>query len=378
MFDELKPRFVTTRVTLDMEKFFDEGLEEYSGREGYLYEGVWELCLQTGGVTGTGISSPSALMQNTLDSLSQKKIAPFLSDIVLKPSPTYWALQRSGKHVTGAELVFPLLTQEEPTGGAFWGDQVLNTAIIDSIQPANQVWRAYYQVCAIPTLDIILGSGGASAIDVVKAKMQTCSASLLPKLARASWGIAPNNTSIDVDNIPNWIATQGNTIAGINRTTTTAWNPTAATVNGAGALTVVNAEKAYQTIVYGYDEPDTLILNNYDYGNFKTQFTSVSTSTTSLIRYIDNVQDKEPVQTSIRYHFRFNNCTVLADQYVTAGTGYMWNSKYMWMNYHNRGYFIIRPWLMASNQEVVVSRVVTVMQLTNCNPRTATTITGMT
>ena len=101
------------------------------------------------GVIGTGISSPSALLQNTLDAISQKKIAPFLSDIVIKPSPTHWALQRSGKHVTGAELIFPLLTQEEPTGGAFWGDQLLNTSVIDSIQPANQVWRAYYQSAAI-------------------------------------------------------------------------------------------------------------------------------------------------------------------------------------------------------------------------------------
>src|ERR1700742_4253895 len=116
-------------------------------------------------ITGTGINSPSALLVNTLDSLVQKKVAPFMSDIVLKPSPTYWALQRSGKHVTGGELVFPLLTQEEPTGGAFWGDQTLNTSTVDSIQPANQVWRAYYQSVAVPTLDIILGSGGASAID---------------------------------------------------------------------------------------------------------------------------------------------------------------------------------------------------------------------
>jgi hypothetical protein len=331
-----------------------------------------------GGITGTGIQQPSALMQLTLDSISQKKIAPFLSDIVLKPSPTWWALQRSGKHVTGAELIFPLLYEEEPTGGAFWGDQVLNTSVIDSIQPANQVWRAYYQVCAIATLDIILGSGGASAVDVVKAKMQACAASLLPKLARASWGISPQNTSIDLDNIPNWIGTQNNTIAGINRSTLTAWNPTSPTSNGSGALTVVNAEKAYQTVVFGYDEPDTLALNNYDYGNFKTQFTSVSSSSTSLIQVIANMNDKEPVQTSLRYHFRFNNCTVLADQYITAGTAYMWNSKYMWANFHNRGYFIIRPWIMASNQEVVVSRVVVVTQLSNVNPRTATTITGMT
>jgi hypothetical protein len=43
----------------------------------------------------------------------------------------------------------------------------------------------------------------------------------------------------------------------------------------------------------------------------------------------------------------------------------------MWMNYHPKAYFIIRPWLMASNQEVISSRVIVVMQLTNVNPRTA-------
>lgn len=330
------------------------------------------------GVIGTGISSPSALLQGTLDAISQKKIAPFLSDIVIKPSPTHWALQRSGKHVTGAELVFPLLTQEEPTGGAFWGDQLLNTSVIDSIQPANQVWRAYYQAAAIPTLDVILGSGGASAIDIVKAKMQVCAASLLPKLARANWGVAPNNSSIDIDNIPAWIATQNNTIAGINRSTTTAWNPSPSLANGAGALTVINAEKLYQSLVFGYDEPDTLVLNNYDYGNFKTQFTANISSSPSIINVVNNMADKEPIQTNIRYHFRFNNCVVLADQYVTAGIGYMWNSKYMWMNYHNKGYYIIRPWLMSSNQEVVSTRVVVVEQLSNVNPRTAAVITGMT
>ena len=331
------------------------------------------------GAIGTGINSPSALLVGTLDSLTQKKIAPFISDIVLKPSPTYWALQRSGKHVTGGELVFPLLTQEENTGGAFWGDQILNTAVIDSIQPANQIWRAYYQNISIPTLDIILGSGGASAIDVVKAKMQVGAASLLPKLARAVWGSAPQNTTIDIDNIPAWIGQTGNTIAGVNRASVPAWNPSAPVAGTGGPLTVILAEKAYQSVVFGYDEPDTLVMQNVDYGNFKTQFTNTTTpATSSLIRLNDTYPDREQVQVSIRYHFRYNNATVLADQYVTPpGTAYLWNSKYMLMNYHSRGYFIVRPWIMGSNQEVVTTRVVVVLQLTNVNPRTATTITNL-
>src|ERR1035438_4550534 len=251
---------------------------------------------QMAGVVGTGIQSPPALMQNTLDALVQKKIAPYMADIVNKPSPTLWALQRSGKHVTGGALIFPLLTAEDPAGGSVYGDMNLNTSVFDPIIPAEQQWRFYYQNVAIATTDIILGSGGASAIDIVKAKMQIAAASLLPKLARAIWGIFPNNTSNDIDSIVSWIATQNNTIAGVNRSSVTAWNPGAAVSNGSGALTVPNFESAYQSVTFGYDEPDTLLMNNYDYGKFKSQFINAGTSPGTVIKMNDNFTDREPAQ----------------------------------------------------------------------------------
>ena len=336
------------------------------------------MAQQYGGVVGTGISSPTAFLQNTLDSISQKYIHPSISDIVLSPSTTYWALQRSGKHNKGTELVFPLLTQEEPTGGEFWGDQLLDTSTVDSIQPANQIWRAIYQNVAIPTLDLIISSG-SSALSLLKAKMQACAASLLPKLARNCYGVAPNNGPLSIDNIPSWIGTQNNTIAGINRATTTAWNP-ANTVNvGAAALSPTTVEQGYAAVTFGYDEPDTLVALNTDLSNFKLTFVQPGTTTTSIIRSVDNMSEDKTVQTSLRRHFRYNNLICLNDNYVAppatgslGGTyAYMWNSKYMWMNYHPKAYFIIRPWLMASNQEVISSRVIVVMQLTNVNPRTA-------
>lgn len=335
------------------------------------------MAIQTGGVIGTGISSPSALIQNTLDALVQKKIAPYLSDIVNKPSPTHWALQRSGKHVTGGELVFPLLAAEDPTGGSFYGDQILNTGVIDNVIPANQIWRFYYQNAAIATTDIILSSGGASAVDLVKAKMQIASASLLPKLARANWGISPQNSSTDIDNIPAWILQANNTIAGINRASVTAWNPAPPVAGGGGALGIDVFEKGYQSVCFGYDEPDTLALNNYDYGQFKTQFQNAGQSPGTVIRMTDNFTDQTPVQLGIRYHFRVDNAVCLADQYIPQGTAYLWNSKYMWMNYHRNGYYIVRPWLMSSNQEVVATRIIVCEQLTNVNPRTALVFTGL-
>lgn len=330
------------------------------------------------GVIGTGISSPTAQLINTLDSIGQKLIYPSLGDITFKPSPTFWALTRNGKKFSsGAEIVYPLATIEEPTGGAYYGDQLLNTAVIDSIQPANQVWRAYYQAVSIPVTDIILGRGGPAGLDLVKVKMQMGAASFLQKLSRAIWGTSPQNTSLDIDSLPAWLQQTTNTIAGISRSSLTSWAP-AANVPASGHLTVAIAEQAYQSIVFGYDEPDTLLLNNTDYANFKIQFTGGGTSNTqSLIRYFENEQDKAPVQASIRYHFRFNNCIVLADQFLAAGTGFMFNSRYIWPLFNTNSYFRVRPWIAPSNQDVLVSTMHLVWQLGCNSPRTGLAITSL-
>jgi hypothetical protein len=40
-----------------------------------------------------------------------------------------WALVRRGKKMAGGALVYPEFYQEETTGGAYYGAQLLNTAL---------------------------------------------------------------------------------------------------------------------------------------------------------------------------------------------------------------------------------------------------------
>src|SRR5260370_17199808 len=87
------------------------------------------------------------------------------------------------------------------TGGAYFGDMLLNTAVVDSIQPATQVWRSYYQSISIPTLDIILNRGQAGILPLVKTKFQAGCGSLLQKLSRAFWHTSPQNTANDIDDL---------------------------------------------------------------------------------------------------------------------------------------------------------------------------------
>lgn len=324
-------------------------------------------------VVGTGISSPPAQLVNTVQAIVSKFIAPVLGDQVLLPSPTLWALVRRGKKMAGGALVYPEFFSEETTGGAYYGAQLLNTALQDVVQPAEQQWRFYYEAVVLPYTDIILGRGGYAGVDIVRQKFQTAAGSFMQKLARALWGTAPQNTSLDIDNIDQWIGQTTNTIAGINRSTAANafWLPQANVSGGSANLTSATADSAYWTTVFGYDEPDIMVMDNTRYGNFKQAFNANS-------RYVDNMQDKEAIQAGFRYHFLFNNCIVLADRNAPANVAYIMNSKYIFPVFHEADYFTIDPWVKPSNQRVLVSNIYLTWQLADLSPRMGVKITNIT
>jgi hypothetical protein len=315
-------------------------------------------------VIGTGIATPPAQLVNTVQAIVQKYVAPVVGDQVLLPSPTMWALIRRGKKMAGGALVYPEFFSEETTGGAYYGAQLLNTALQDVVQPAEQQWRFYYEAVVLPYTDIILGRGGYAGVDIVRQKFQTAAGSFMQKLARALWGTAPQNTSLDIDNIDQWIGQTTNTIAGINRATAgnTFWQPPANQTGGSAALSISNADQAYWATVYGYDEPDIMVMDNTRYANFKQAFQATT-------RFTENLQDKEALQQGFRYHFLFNNCVVLADRNAPANTAYIMNSKYMFPVFHEADYFTIDPWVKPSNQRVLVSNMYLTWQLADLSPR---------
>jgi hypothetical protein len=319
---------------------------------------------------GTGINQPSALLVNTLSSIAQKLIFPRIADLVFQPSPTFSFLNQYAKRYNaGAEIVYPLLTTKITTRGSYWGDQLLPTSAIDAIQPADQVWRGYFQATTLPVMDIVIGRGGPVGLDLVKTYVQAAAGSMLDMLAEAVAGNSPFNSSTDLDSISSWVLSTTNTIAGINRTTNTFWQPQPNSAIG-GHLTPQKLLIPYFQATYGYDEPNLLILNNTDFANFESAFTANSNSaaSTTIIRASDNYADTAPIQTSFRYHMRFKNAVVLADQHFPAGTGYLLNTKYIWMIYNMGSFFRMTPWIMPSNQDVITSRIHLICQLGSNRP----------
>jgi hypothetical protein len=327
------------------------------------------------GAVGTGIQSPPAQLLGTMNAITQKYIVPSVGDTTFKPSPAFWAMTKKGIKQQGGEIVYAEITQEEMTGGAYFGDQMLNTAVVDSIQPATQVWRSYYQSVSIPTLDIILNRGQAGILPLVRTKFQIACGSMLQKLSRAMWHTSPQNTSIDIDDLVSWVQTSNNVIAGIDRSqaANAFWLPGPAVANGGTPLTLTNAEKAYQGDVFGYDEPDLMLIDGTTAGvfsGFKGQFTP-------LIRFTNEDQDKEALQAGFRYHFMFGNAVVMPERFAPANTAWLFNTKYLYPMFHLDDYFTVDPFVKPSNQRVVVTQIFLTWQLINQSPRMSSVITGV-
>jgi len=323
-------------------------------------------------VVGLGLSSPPVQLSNTVNSISQKYIVPVLGDNVFKPSPVFWALTKEGKKFGAGELIFPEIYQEELPGGAYYGDQLLDTSVVDSVQPANQQWKPYRQPIVIPITDIILNRGGAGNLDIIKTKFQTASGSFLQKLSRALWHTSPQNTTLDVDDLNSWVNNYANTIAGINRSTAanSFWLPAASVAGGSAALSSTIAEPGYQSVTWGYDEPDLFVMNRASYAAFKNNFVG-------LVRFGQGMQDDEALQVGFRNHFLFNNAITVADYYSTANQAMLLNSKYIFPVFHEADYFNVDPFLKPSNQRVLVSTMYLTWNLSCISPRMNVPFTGI-
>ena len=294
---------------------------------------------------GAQLFSPPTTLINTMNGITQKYFAPVMADSVFQPSPTFWRMTRTGRQIQGGAIVWTVISTEEPTGGAYFGTQVLDTQLVDSAQPAELEWKFYWQSITLPTTDLDMNAGPEQVISLVKAKQEIAMGSLLQKLSRAIYGVAPNNSALDVDNLPTALTNSGTYAqiginsgfwlsAGLNGT------------RGGGTLSLTEMQLDYGRCTFGNEEPDTVIGTQNGYNNFVNLLTPNQ-------RYFD----EETTRAGFRNHLMFNSAVVLHDQFVPALQQYMLTTKYSNPVFLSTNHFRVRPFVMPSNQEILVSRV---------------------
>jgi hypothetical protein len=321
---------------------------------------------------GVSVSQPPVTLVNTANAVSQKYFRPVLVDAIFKPSPSWWRVTRLGKKLEGGSaIVLPVTYAEETTGGSYWGANILDTALSDSVQPAEWQWRHYYQAIVIPYTDLLFNSGPTGVVDLVKAKEEIAMASLLQKLSRALYDVAPQNTSNDIDSMIDAVVTTNNVYGGIDRSVgANNWwisgNNLGPTVLGANlSLNAMQAE--YGKVTFGNEEPDTILTTQAGFNAFWNL----------LVGNIRYTQDEETTRAGFRRHLVFNNAVVLHDQFTPAGQMYFLNTKYICVYFHADDYFTIDPFLKPSNQRILVSNIFVTLQLVFKNPRMSSAVTSI-
>lgn len=317
---------------------------------------------------GVGLSTPPLSLLKTADSFTQKYFVPVLSDGIFKPSPSYWRLTRKGRKVHGGAIVVPVVFKEEDSGGAYWGAQVLDTTITDSVQPAQWEWKQYYQSIVVPYTDVILNSGPTGVLDLLKVKEEIAMGSLLQKLSRALYKTAPQNTAIDLDSLVDGVTSTTNLYAGIDRNVAgnEFWRPNVTTTSE--AISLAAFQTVYGSATFGNEEPDTILTTQAGFNAFHQLLVA-------NIRYPD--PDQETIQAGFKRNLVYNNAVVLHDQFV-AGGAYFLNTKYIDMCFHESDYFVVDPFLKPSNQRILVSGIYVTANLKVWNPRMQAAHTGFT
>lgn len=309
---------------------------------------------------GASLSQPPFALLKTADAFTQKYFSPYLVDAIFDPSPSYWRLSRKGRKIHGGAIVVPVAFIEETTGGAYWGAQLLDTTLSDSVQPAQWEWKQYYQSIVVPYTDVLLNSGSTGVLSLIKAKEEIAMGSLLQKLSRALYEKSPQNTSIDLDSLVKAVGTNNNTYAGIDRSVAgnEFWKPQLTST--AEDITLTAMQTVYGTATFGNEEPDSILTTQKGFNSFWNTMVG-------FIRYPD--QDQETTRAGFRRHLVFNNAVVLHDQFVPAKHMYFLNSKYIDMCFHEDDYFVIDPFMRPSQQRVLISGIFVTMNLKVYNPR---------
>jgi len=317
---------------------------------------------------GSSLSQPPVTLLNTGNAITRKYFTPLLPDSIFKPSPWWWTITRLGKKLRGGgSIVWPNITSEETTGGAYWGVQMLDTTPTDPIQPLEIQWKGYQEAIVIPVMDALLNEGEGEVINLVKSKDETAMGSLLQKLSRAVQGQAPQNTSIDLDSVPEALGVLGGSYAGLTLAAPWASNGGLGAQAG-GPISFANMMTDYMSASQGNEQPDRIFTTALGYTNFWALLTQQQRQ----------IEDNEVIRAGFKMHLMFNNAVVMWDGFIPAGEMQGITSKYVRPVFHTRDYFTVDPFIQPTNQRVIVSRIYVLLNLQFLTLRQCFRRTGIT
>ncbi|NCX56041.1 MAG: phage major capsid protein [Burkholderiaceae bacterium] len=268
---------------------------------------------------------------NSLLSTTLQNYQPTLVDNIFKDLVLLNHLNERGRvrvEEGGTQIIEPLLYGVNDTVATYSGYDAIDLTPQEGISAAEYDWKQMAASIAISGIEEAKNRGTEAIIKLLNAKIMQAEMSLKTTLNEQLFGSASAGT--DFNGLGNIVATQNNTVGGIDASTNTWWNPTQGSTMGA-TLALQNMADVYNRASKGSDVPDLIITNT-------SLFEKYESLLTNQVRYQDVAKANAGFQ-----NLMFKQTPVVFDLELAVDTSdapmYFLNTKYLKLTGMNNYWF---------------------------------------
>jgi hypothetical protein len=274
---------------------------------------------------------------NSLLSTTLQNYQPTLVDNIFKDLVLLNHLNERGRvrvEEGGTQIIEPLLYGINDTVSTYSGYDAIDLTPQEGISAAEYDWKQMAASIAISGIEEAKNRGTEAIIKLLNAKIMQAEMSLKTTLNEQLFGSASAGT--DFNGLGNIVATQNNTVGGIDANTNVSpdgtkwWNPTHGTTMGA-TLALHNMADVYNRASKGSDVPDLIITNT-------SLFEKYESLLTNQVRYQDVAKANAGFQ-----NLMFKQTPVVFDLELAVDTSdapmYFLNTKYLKLTGMNNYWF---------------------------------------
>lgn len=211
---------------------------------------------------------------NSLLSTTLQNYQPTLVDNIFKDLVLLNHLNERGRvrvEEGGTQIVEPLMYAVNDTVSTYSGYDAIDLTPQEGISAAEYDWKQMAASIAISGIEEAKNRGTEAIIKLLNAKIMQAEMSLKSTLNEQLYGSASAGT--DFNGLGNIVATQNNTVGGIDANTNSWWNPTQATTMAA-TLALHNMADVYNRASKGSDVPDLIVTNTSLFEKYESLLTN--------------------------------------------------------------------------------------------------------
>jgi hypothetical protein len=258
---------------------------------------------------------------NSLLSTTLQNYQPTLVDNIFKDLVLLNHLNERGRvrvEEGGTQIIEPLMYAVNDTVATYSGYDAIDLTPQEGISAAEYDWKQMAASIAISGIEEAKNRGTEAIIKLLNAKIMQAEMSLKTTLNEQLYGSAAAGS--DFNGLGNIVATQNNTVGGIDANTNTWWNPTQGTTMGA-TLALQNMADVYNRASKGSDVPDLIVTNT-------SLFEKYESLLTNQVRYQDVAKANAGFQ-----NLMFKQTPIVFDLELAVDTSdapmYFLNTKYL-------------------------------------------------